>query len=314
MIWRRVLVAVAFLCAALVAKPGFAADDYPNRAITIVVPFAPGGGADILARLIAQKLNEAWGRAVVIENKPGASGITGSTAVGRSDPDGYTLLMAASGAITAANAKDLAPVTLAAAPPYLLVVHPSLPVTSVRELIAYLKAHPGEVNYASSGVGAASHLSSELFMAMSGTKMIHVPYRGVGQAVNDLIAGTVTVMFGPPPAVLPHVEAGKLKVLAVSSSMRSPLFPEFPTVSEAGIPGYEAVGWFGLFAPAKTPKELMAKIAGETGRALKGPEMQQRLASMGAVPAPNTPDEFAAFIEADTAKWAKLMASAGIAQ
>jgi tripartite-type tricarboxylate transporter receptor subunit TctC len=314
MIRRRVLVAVVLFCAALVSKPGFAADDYPNRAITIVVPFAPGGGADILARLVAQKLNEAWGRAVVIENKPGASGITGSTGVGRSDPDGYTLLMAASGAITPANARDLAPVTLAAAPPYLLVVHPSVPATSVQEFIAYLKAHPGEVNYASSGVGAASHLSSELFMAMSGTKMTHVPYRGVGQAVNDLISGTVTVMFGPPPAVLPHVEAGKLKVLAVSSSARSPLFPQFPTVSEAGIPGYEAVGWFGLFAPAKTPKELMAKIAGEAGRALKGAEMQQRLATMGAVPAPNTPDEFASFIEADTAKWAKLMASAGIAQ
>lgn len=314
MIGRRGLIAFVFLCATLASKPGLAADDYPSRAITIVVPFAPGGGADILARLIGQKLNEAWGRAVVIENKPGASGITGSTAVGRADPDGYTLLMAASGAITVANAKDLAPVTLAAAPPYLLVVHPSVPVTSVRELIAYLKAHPGEVNYASSGVGAASHLSSELFMAMSGTRMTHVPYRGVGQAVNDLISGTVTVMFGPPPAVLPHVEAGKLKVLAVSSAARSPLFPQFPTVSEAGVPGYEAVGWFGLFAPAKTPKELMAKIAGETGRALKGPEMQQRLALMGAVPEPNTPDEFARFIEADTAKWAKLMASAGITQ
>lgn len=303
--------AIAALTLTAAAQPALADSAYPSRAITMVVPFAPGGGTDILARLVAQKLSEKWGRSIVVENRPGASGITGSTAVGRAEPDGYTLLMTASGAITSQNAATLAPVTLAAAPPYLLVLHPAVPAGSLTELIAHLKTKPGEINYGSSGVGAASHLSAELFQKMSGTKMTHVPYRGVGQAVNDLLAGTVSLMFGPPPALLPHVEAGKLKALAVTGSARSPLFPQFATVAEAGLPGYEAVGWFGLFAPAKTPDAIVGKIAAEVKVALSDPDVTQKLATMGAVPAPNTPAEFAAFIAADTAKWEELMAAAG---
>jgi tripartite-type tricarboxylate transporter receptor subunit TctC len=290
-----------------------AADAYPSRPITMVVPFPPGGGADILARVIGQRLSEVWGQPVLVESKPGAAGAVGAASVGRSAPDGYTLLMAASGALTPANSKDLAPVTLVSAPPYLLAVNASMPVSSVKELIAYLKARPGEVNFASSGPGSASHLSAELFMAMSQTKMMHVPYKGIGQAVNDLIGGTVSVMFGPPPPLLPQVQGGKLKALAITSSERSPLFKEIATVTEAGVPGYEAVGWYGILAPAKTPREIVGRIADETARALKVPAVQERLAGVGATPVGNLPEQFARFLEADIAKWTSLMQKAGIA-
>ena len=287
-------------------------DAYPSRAVSIVVPFPPGGGADILARVLGQKLSETWRQPVLVENKPGAAGVVGANGVARSEPDGYTLLMAASGAIVPANARDLAPVTLVAAPPYMLLVHSSVPVASTREFIAYLKARPGQLNFASSGVGSASHLSAELFMGVSGTKMTHVPYKGIGQAVTDLVSGQVQVLFGPPPAVLKQVQAGVLKALAVTGPQRSALWPEIPTVAEGGVPGYDAVGWYGLLAPAKTPREVVLRIAAEVARALQVPTVAERLSAVGATPAAGSPEDFARFLEADTAKWANLMTKAGI--
>jgi tripartite-type tricarboxylate transporter receptor subunit TctC len=306
---RLAAAALAFFYA---FAPVNAQETYPARPVSIVVPFAPGGGADILARVLGQKLSETWRQPVLVENKPGAAGVVGANGVARSDADGYTVLMAASGAIVPANAKDLAPVTLVAAPPYMLLVNAAVPVATTREFIAYLKARPGQLNFASSGVGSASHLSAELFMGMTGTKMTHVPYKGIGQAVTDLVSGQVQVLFGPPPAVLKQVQAGVLKALAVTGSQRSPLWPEIPTVAEGGVTGYEAVGWYGLLAPAKTPREVVAKIGADVARALQVPVVNERLTAIGATPAAGSPEEFARFLEADTAKWAALMAKAGI--
>lgn len=306
----RVLAALVCAMAVLSVR---AAEPFPVKPVTIVVPFPPGGGADILARVIGQKLSETWGQPVVIETKPGAAGVLGAGVVARSPADGYTLLMAAGGAVTPDNLKDLAPVTLVSAPPYLLAVSASMQVSSVQELIAYAKAKPGAINFASSGPGSASHLAAELFMSMSQTKMTHVPYKGIGQAVNDLVAGTVTVMFGPPPPLLPHVQSGKLRALAVTGAERSPLFKDLPTVAEAGVPGYEAVGWYGILAPAKTPRDIVARVADETSRALRAPAVQERLAGVGAMPVGNSPEQFARFLEADIAKAWDLMRKAGVA-
>lgn len=297
------VIAVLLLMFAPAAR---AQDAYPSRPVTIVVPFPPGGGADILARLIGQKLNEKWGQPVVVDNRPGAAGVIGASGVGRAKADGYTLLMAASGALVPDNIKSLAPVTLVTAPPYLLVVHESVPVSSTKELVDYLKTHPGEVNFASSGVGSASHLLAELFMQMTGTKMTHVPYKGIGQAVTDLIGSRVSVMFGPP-TIVSHVESGKLKALAITSHARSPLFPKLPTVEEGGVPGYEAIGWYGLLAPANTPKEVVDKIAKDVAEAMMVPLVQERLAGMGAVPGSTSPAEFKSFIEGDIKKWDDLL-------
>ncbi len=305
-------IAIAAAAASLLPATAGAAEAYPARTVTMVVPFPPGGGADILARVIGQRLSESWGQPVVVESKPGAAGVVGAGAVARSAPDGYTLLMAAGGAVTPDNLKDLAPVTLVSAPPYLLAVSASMPVSSVKELIAYAKAKPGAANFASSGPGSASHLAAELFMSMSQARMTHVPYKGIGQAVNDLVAGTVTVMFGPPPPLLPHVQSGKLRALAVTGSERSPLFKDLPTVAESGVPGYEAVGWYGILAPAKTPREIVARIADDTAKALRVPAVQERLASVGATPVGNSPEQFAKFLAADIAKSWDLMKKAGV--
>jgi tripartite-type tricarboxylate transporter receptor subunit TctC len=302
---RIICTAIAALLVML-APAVRAQDAYPSRPVTIVVPFPPAGGADILARLIGQKLNEKWGQPIIVDNKPGAAGVIGASSVGRANPDGYTLLMAASGAVVPDNIKSLAAVTLVTAPPYLLLVHKSVPVSSTRELVDYLKAHPGELNFASSGFGSASHLLAELFMQMTGTKMIHVPYKGIGQAVTDLIAGRVSVLFGPP-TIVSYVESGELKALAVTSRTRSPLFPKIPTVEEGGVLGYDATGWYGLLAPANTPKEIVDKIGKDVAEAMTVPLVQERLASMGAVQGPTSPAEFKSFIEGDTKKWDDLV-------
>jgi tripartite-type tricarboxylate transporter receptor subunit TctC len=300
------------------------AQSYPNRPIHVVVPFAPGGGTDILARIIGQKLTESWGQPVLVENRPGASGGIGSVAAARATPDGYTLLMASTGALMAmagsgaspAGAfdvrRDLAPVTLVAAPPYILVVHPDVPAHSVKEFIAYAKTKPAGLNFGSSGSGAASHLAAELFDVMAGIKMVHVPYKGVGQAVADLLGGQVQVMFAPSPPVTTHIQAGTLRALAVSGASRSATEPELPTIAEAGVPGYEAVGWFGLLAPAKTPREMVDMINAEVRRILDLADVRARLAQLGAAPAGNSPDAFAAYINADVAKWTKLVNDLGI--
>jgi tripartite-type tricarboxylate transporter receptor subunit TctC len=316
--------AVALAVSLLAATGTCRAQAYPSRPIHIIVPFAPGGGTDILARIIAQKMGESWVQPVLVENRPGASGGLGSTLAARAVSDGHILLMASTGALMAMAGvavspsppfdvrRDLSPITLVAAPPYILVVHPDVPARSVRELVAHAKAHPGQINFGSSGSGAASHLAAELFNVMAGIKMVHIPYKGVGQGVADLLGGQVQVMFAPSPPVTTHIQAGTLRALAVSGAARSPTEPDLPTIAESGVPGYEAVGWFGLLAPAKTPRELVDKVNAEVRRILDLADVRARLAQLGAAPAPNSPDQFTAYINADVAKWTKLITDLGI--
>lgn len=308
---------VAFLAACATGPATWSsarADTYPSQRVAIVVPFPPGGGADILGRVLAKHLAEVWKQTVVVENKPGAAGTLGAGIVGSAPPDGYMLLVGASGSLTPANAATLAPVSLLSAPPYILTVNASAPANNLQEFIAYAKANPGKVLYASSGAGSASHLSGELFMGLTGTRLTHVPYKGMGQAVQDLLGGQVTVMFGPPPVLLPHVRAGKLKALAVGSVERSPLFKEIPTAEEQGVKGFESGAWYGLLAPANTPRAVIDKISQETARALSNPEVVNALASIGATPVGSTPDEFGRYLEADIAKWDDLLKKANVVQ
>ena len=282
--------------------------------MTLVVPFPPSGGADILARMLAKHLHTVWGHPVAVENKPGAAGVIGANAVGASAPDGYTLVVGASGAVTPDNAKLLAPVSLLSAPPYIITISPSLPVATLQDLVGYAKANPTKVFYASSGPGSASHLSGELFAGLTQTQLTHVPYKGMGQAVQDLMGGQVNLMFGPPPVLLPHVKSGKIRALAVGSRERSPLYPEIPTAAEAGVPGFEAGAWYGLLAPANTPRDVVARISAEAARALQKPEIVQALAAIGATPIGSNPEEFARYLQADIAKWDELLKKAGVAQ
>jgi len=317
---------IGAVCAALALWPNLsAAQTYPNRPIRVIVPAAPGGGIDILARIVGQKLSESWGQPVVVENRAGASGSIGATLAARATPDGYTLLMASTGtlmAVATANPdsasapfdvrRELTPITLVAAPPYLLVVHPSLPARSVTELIALARERPGTLNYGSSGSGAASHLSAELFNAMAGLSMVHVPYKGQGQAVADLLAGQVQLMFSPAPPVTPHLRAGSLRALGVTGAKRSAFEAELPTIAESGLPGYEATGWFGLLAPAQLPSDLVQRLNAEVIRILTLEDVRVRLAQLGAEPAPSTADGFTRYINEDIGKWLKLIRDLGI--
>jgi tripartite-type tricarboxylate transporter receptor subunit TctC len=297
------------------------AQPYPDKPIRMVVPFPAGGTTDILARAVAQKLSESLGQQVIVDNKPGAGGNIGAQEVARSAPDGYTLVMGTVGthAINPSlykkmpydHVKDFAPVSLVASVPNLLVVHPSVPVNSVKELIAYAKANPGKLNFASSGNGTSIHLSGELFKTMTGVQMTHVPYKGSAPAVTDLLGGQVQVMFDNMPSALPHAKAGKLKPLAVTSAKRFPGTPDIPTMAESGVPGYEASSWFGVLAPAGTPKEIVNKLSTEIAKALKTPEMKKKLEEQGAEAVGSTPEEFAAHIKAETAKWAKVVKESG---
>ncbi len=307
--------------AVLIACAPAAAADYPTRPIRVIVPFAPGGGTDVLARILAQRLGEKWGQAVVVENQPGASGSIGSRAVERAAPDGYTLVMASTGALMSLATlyeKDgpfdvnahFSPVTLVADPPYVITVSTSLPVKTVAELIALAKAKKGQLTFGSSGVGAASHLSAELFQKTAGVELLHVPYKGTGAAETDLIAGRIDIMFAPPQTVDPMVKAGKLKALATTGKTRSPLFPDLPTAEESGLPGYEAVGWFGLLAPAHTPDEIVQKLNAASVEILKSDDVRERLAKLGAEPHPMSPAEYGTFINADLKKWIAVMQAA----
>jgi len=278
------------------------AQAFPSRPVHIVVPFPPGGGADTLARILAPRLTQTWGQPVVIENKPGASGHIGADYVAKSAADGHTLVMASTAALDERNLGQFAPVSLVSASPYVVVVNSNFEINGVGELIAFAKAHAGRLTFGSSGAGAASHLAAELFKAMAGVDLLHVPYKGTGQAVTDLVAGHVDLMFAPAQTVMPYVQA---------SARRSETLHELPTVAESGVPGYEAVGWFGLLAPAATPAAIVAKISADVSRALAEPELRKKLLELGADPAGSTPDEFARFIRADQAKWSKLMQEKG---
>ena len=321
-ITRYALPVTRYVILALLALPHAAwAQAFPSKPIRMIVAFAPGGIADFAARSFSQRLAETLGQPVVIENRPGAGGITGAEIVARAAPDGYTLLVTSiSHTINPSVRKqlpfdavrDFAPVTLITDAPNFLVVHPSLPAKSVKELVALARSRPGQISYASSGTGTSTHLSGELFKALARVDLVHVPYKGGGPAVIDLAGGHVQMMFSTLPSVVGQVRAGKLRGLAVTGARRFAAVSEFPTMIEAGVPGYEVSGWSGLFAPAGVPREIVARLAGEIGKILRAPELKERFAALGAEAVGNSPDEFAAFVRSEIAKWRKVVEFARI--
>jgi tripartite-type tricarboxylate transporter receptor subunit TctC len=298
------------------------AQSYPNRPIRFVVPFAPGGSTDTLARTIGQKLTDALQQQVVVDNRSGANGNIGMEIVAHAAPDGYTILLgyiANLGIGPGLYAKlpfdpvgDYAPITQLASSPNILAVHPSLPVKSLRELIAYAKTNPKKLNFASSGVGSIGHLTGELLNRSAGVDMVHVPYKGSGQAVIDLLGGQVQMMFSGMSSVMQHIKAGKLRALAVTGAQRSPAVPDVPTIAESGFPGFEATAWYGVLAAARTPKPIVNRLHGEIVRALALPEVKERLNNVGFELVGGTPDEFAVFIKSEIAKWTRVVRDAHI--
>ena len=323
MISRRTFLATASatLGAPFIA-PAARAQSYPSGQVRILVPFPPGGATDVLGRVVTTNLQALWGQTVIQDYRSGAAGLIGSRQIAASPPDGANLLLASTGAIITLAAShntdtydittELAPVSLVAAPPYLIVVNPTLEVKTTAELMAYAKAHPGELSYGSSGVGSASHLSGALFSHMAGIDILHIPYRGTGPAMTDLLGGRVQVMFSPALTAMPHIQAGTLHVIATTGDKRVGLFPDFPTAAESGLPNYSSVGWFGLFAPAKTPREIVDKVSADTAKVLSTVEARQRMAEQGAEPEPSTPAAFTKFVNDDIAKWLDLSKKTGI--
>jgi tripartite-type tricarboxylate transporter receptor subunit TctC len=303
---------LAAALAALLICAGAAAQ-VPGKPVRMIVPFPPGGGADGLARLMAPKLAGLWKEQVLVENRPGASGRIGADAVAQAAPDGTTLLMSSTASLTEKNVHQFAPITLVSASPYVVTSSTKIKAENIKELIALAKENPGKLTFGSSGTGAASHLSAELFKSMAGVDLLHVPYKGTGQAVTDLLGGQIDLLFAPAQAVMPHVNAGRLKALATTGAKRAEALPALPTVAESGVPGYAAVGWFGLLAPAATPRPVVEKLSRDANQVLADAEVRARMHALGAEPAGGAPDEFARFIRDDQAKWAKLMREAGIA-
>ena len=306
---RRTLqwVAVGLYCTLLLSSISHAAEIYPSKSIKVIVPFPPGGGADTLIRLIAPTVGELWKQSLIIENRPGASGFIGADLVAQSPADGYTLLMGSTAAVTEKNIAQFSPVALVSASPYVVTVNPALNVNSIKTLIAYAKANPGKVRYGSSGPGSASHLAGELFVSMTGVTLLHVPYKGTGQALTDLLAGHIDLMFAPAQTVMPQIESGKLLAIAQTGAKRSEALPNIPTVSESGLPGYNAVGWFGLFVPANTPKSVIQKINQTIMFVLGQERIRKAMLERGSDPASGSAEEFATFLRLDQSKWAKLI-------
>ena len=286
---------------------------FPTKPVRIIVPFPPGGGADTLIRQLAPVLTELWSQPLIIENKPGAAGPIGGELVGKAAADGYTLMMGSTAVLNERNLAQFSPVALVSASPYVVTSHPGLPARTITELLAYARAHPGEVRFGSSGAGSASHLSGELFKAIAHLDLQHIPYKGTGQALTDLLAGHINLMFAPAQTVMPNVQAGKLRALAVTSSRRSVALPELPTVAEAGLPGYESVGWFGLLGPARMSAGLVRQINVDFNKALQHPKVRKDMMDRGSDPGPIGSDEdFARFLQLDLAKWEKLIREKGI--
>jgi tripartite-type tricarboxylate transporter receptor subunit TctC len=315
--------AACALAVAVGLTPGVSpAQDYPNKPIRLVVPFPPGGGVDFLARTVQPKLQEGLGVPVLIEYKAGASARIGAEFVAKSPPDGYTLLLgniqshgmnpAVFKALPYDPQKDFAPISLAVNVNFFLVVHPSLGVNSVKELIAMAKANPGKLHYASAGSGSAPHLAMELLKSSTGIDIVHVPYKGGGQAVTDVLGGQVPMIVGDLPTFLPHVKAGKLKALAVVGPKRSPLLPEVPTMAEAAVPGFSVTSWQGLLAPAGTPEPIVRRLHAEFVKVLRMPDVADKLAQGGSDPVASTPEEFAAFIRAENERWIRVARTAGV--
>jgi tripartite-type tricarboxylate transporter receptor subunit TctC len=323
---RKVLLAGTALMAALAAPAALAQGSWPTKPVRIVVPFAPGGTTDILARAIAPELSKAFGQQFIVDNRAGAGGNVGAEMVSRAPGDGYTLLMGTVGTHGINRAlysklpydpiKDFVPVTLVAGVPNVMVMNTekarSMGINNVRDFIQYAKANPGKLNMASSGNGTSIHLAGELFKSMAGVYMVHFPYRGSGPALLDMVGGNMDVMFDNLPSSMPQIKAGKLKAFAVTSSQRSSALPDVPTVEEAaGLKGFEASSWFGLLAPAGTPMDIITRIQQETAKALKTPEIREKLQAQGAIPGGNTPQEFAKHIDAEHKKWAEVVKASG---
>jgi tripartite-type tricarboxylate transporter receptor subunit TctC len=297
------------------------AQSYPAKPVRMVVPFPAGGATDIVGRLIAQKLTESWGQPVIVDNRSGAGGTIGSDVAAKSAPDGYTMLIGTSSTHAIAPSlysrlpydpvRDFAPVTLVASATILLAVHPSLPAKNVRELIALGRKKPNALSFASSGNGGISHLIGEHFKAAGGIEMLHVPYKGDTPALVDLVSGQVHLMFGTAVSFLPYVRAGRLNALAVTNPERSPIAPDVPTIAESGLPGFEALQWFGIFVPAGTSRDIVARLNAEIVKIARLPDIRERMTSLGADAVGNAPEQFAGFLKADTAKWAKVVKQSG---
>jgi tripartite-type tricarboxylate transporter receptor subunit TctC len=311
---------LALACA--LTAGGAWAQAYPNKPVRMIVGFPPGGGTDVVARVIAQKLTEWWGQAVTVENRAGATGTIGADVVAKSAPDGYTLIMGhVNSHAIAPNLfaklpydalKDFSAIAYVGYVPNVLAVHPSINAKSVKELIALLKANPGKYNYASSGNGSTQHLAGELFKQLTGTSIVHVPYKGSGDAIKDLLAGTVAMNFDTMPPVLPHVSAGKLRGLAISTPKRLAQLPEVPTFLEEGITGFDVANWYGIMAPGGTPREIIAKVNADANKAMQVPEVRQRLESVGTQLNEQSAAQFEAYMKAEVAKYAKLLKEIGV--
>ncbi len=314
------IIRVAALLAAVVFACATHAQEFPTKVVRIVVPFPAGGGTDILSRALAQKLTESWKHQVIVENRPGAGANIGAEAVAKAAPDGYTLLMASTihsinpslyPNLTYDPLKDFTPITLVAETAQVLVVHPSVAASDLKEFIALAKSRPGQLNYSSAGNGSQPHLAAELFKTMTGTQLVHVPYKGAPPAMTDLIAGHVALSFATSPTAVPNVKSGKVRALGVSSTRRIPSLPDVPTIAEAGVPGYEASGFFGLVGPAGLAAPIVEKINAAVVAIIKDPAMRKTLGEQGFEPVTNTPAEHAAFMRNEVAKWAKVAKESG---
>jgi tripartite-type tricarboxylate transporter receptor subunit TctC len=311
---------VSLLCA-LLAAPAFA-QSFPAKPVRIVVPYSAGGGTDIVARAVAQKLNEIWGQSVIVDNRVGASGMIGADMVAKSPADGYTLLMASPAEIAVNHhlyakvsynpEKDFAPITLVAITPLVVAVYPGVPAKNIQELVALAKEKPGMLGFATPGTGSTQHLTGEMLMMAAGIKLVHVPYKGAGQSIPDVMGGQVPIGIYGVLTISQQAKAGKLRVLAVTTPKRSASYPDWPTLAESGFPGFDTSLWFGLLAPAATPRDIVGKIHDDTVRALKQPDVAGRIASQGADIVGDTPAEFAAFIAAESAKYAAVIRQAGV--
>lgn len=317
----RLLLSLAVAGALSLAASVAGAQDYPTRPITIVVPASPGGAIDTVARLVGQKLSETWGQAVVVDNKPGAANTIGTAFVAKSAPDGYTLVIVASNHAAHSTVfkklafdpiKDFEPVAFTHIVPLMLVVNPSVPANSVQELVAYAKAHPGELNYASSGKGSSLQMAAEMFKNMTGTDIMEVAYKGSTAAHPDLLGGRVSMIFDTITAINPNVQSGALRALAVTTRTRAPLTPDVPTMQEAGLPGYDTSTWGGILAPKGTPKEVITKLNVEINKALADPGVAKKLADVGISVPGGPPEAFGEYISAETARWSKVAKDAGI--
>jgi len=319
-VWK--CLAVAILLAAPFGLSAAKADDYPSHPIKLIVPYAPGGAADAVARIVAKHVSQTIGQPMVVENRPGAGSIIGTEDVHKADPDGYTLLFGQSGPISINPGiykelpydpeKDFAPITMTTAYTYILVVNAKLPVKTLQDFVAMVKAKPGEFNYGTTGVGASNHLVTELFSSKAGLKMIHVPYRGTALAVTDLLAGQVTMVFADPISAMPHVRSGALRALAVTTKDRSPIAPDVPTIAESGYPGFDAIGWHGILAPARTPAPIIAKLHDQIVTALKDPGTKALLDEQAMTIVGDTPQQFGAFIKQDIALWRDVATQANV--